>query len=93
MSGIRVGRFEMTKALAFLALALCNAQQPCFAGEDLITTAKYKDGEPIPYILNYDNLSPKYVVILFPGGNGIVNPHMQDGRLVYGFADNFLVRS
>jgi hypothetical protein len=32
-------------------------------------------------------------VILFPGGTGRVDPHMQDGVLVYGFKGNFLVRS
>ena len=88
-----MGRFELMKALALLVLAVCISTRPCFAGEDLITTAKYKDGEQIPYILNYDNLSPKYVVILFPGGNGIVNPHMNNGQLVYDFGGNFLLRS
>lgn len=47
----------------------------------------------MPYILNANTATPRYVVILFPGGTGQVNPHMQDGVLVYGFKGNFLVRS
>jgi len=47
----------------------------------------------VPYILNANNAAPRYVVILFPGGTGRVDPRMQDGVLVYGFRGNFLVRS
>src|SRR5262249_37606782 len=49
--------------------------------------------EPVPYILNADGPSPRYVVILFPGGSGQVNPRMEGDRLVYGFRGHFLVRS
>ena len=47
----------------------------------------------VPYILNANNAAPRYVLILFPGGSGRVDPRMQDGELVYGFKGNFLVRS
>jgi hypothetical protein len=47
----------------------------------------------VPYVLNRNAPEPAYVVILFPGGSGIVDPHLQDGRLVYGARGNFLVRS
>lgn len=36
---------------------------------------------------------PRFVVILFPGGNGIVNPRIEDGKLVYEKRGNFLLRS
>jgi hypothetical protein len=62
------------------------------AAEDLITTAQYPDGESVPYILNSVSERPKYVVILFPGGTGILNPRMRDGKLVYGYPGNFLLR-
>jgi hypothetical protein len=65
----------------------------CLAGEDLITTAQEKNGETVPYILNYNNLSPGYVLILFPGGSGVVDPHLEDGKLVYRVKNNFLLRS
>ena len=76
-----------------LAVATGISIQPCLASEDLITSAHYQSGEVVPYILNYTNLTPHYVVILFPGGSGEVNPHMVDGKLVYKFKNNFLVRT
>jgi hypothetical protein len=65
----------------------------CYAGEELILTAVRASGETVPYILNRNDAEPKYVVILFPGGAGTVNPRFEGGKLVYGYAGNFLVRS
>jgi hypothetical protein len=70
-----------------------NADFPSSAVEELITTAHYPNGKPIPYILNFSNPSPRVIVILFPGGSGVVNPHMEDRMLIYNFKDNFLLRS
>jgi hypothetical protein len=78
--------------LFILAIAL-YATPFCHAAEELITTAQYKNGDTIPYILNYKNLTPKYVVILFPGGNGNMDPHMEDGKLTYAFKGNFVIRT
>ncbi|MGZ3254005.1 MAG: hypothetical protein ACXU7D_06815, partial [Burkholderiaceae bacterium] len=69
------------------------ATQFCHAAEELITTAQSKNGDTVPYILNYKNLTPKYVVILFPGGNGNMDPHMEDGKLAYAFKGNFVIRT
>ena len=69
------------------------ASNPCIAMEELVTTAHNKDESVIPYVLNYKNPSPKYVIILFPGGNGAMNPHMQDGVLVYKYKKNFVMRT
>jgi hypothetical protein len=63
------------------------------AGEELVSTAHEADGTQVPYILNIEGSAPRYVVILFPGGSGRVDPRMEDGKLVYGFTGNFLVRS
>lgn len=65
----------------------------CHAEEELIISAQNKDGEAYPYILNYESPAPKYVIILFPGGNGIMNPHMQEGKLVYGYKGNFVIKA
>ena len=72
-------------------LALCA--RLANAGEELVDTAKQADGEQVPYILNSTGAMPRYVVILFPGGSGFVNPRMEEGRLAYGFQGNFLLRS
>ena len=79
--------------LTFLLLAVGLGAQSARAGEDLITSAKTADGDPVPYILDAVSPDPKYVVILFPGGSGQMNPHMEDGKLVYGFRGNFLIRT
>jgi hypothetical protein len=75
------------------AAGLLLSGSPCFAEEQLIETATMSGGAQVPYILNVSNASPAYVVILFPGGSGRVDPRMQDGKLVYGFKGNFLLRA
>jgi len=70
----------------------------CFAGralaaDELVTTARYESGETVPYILTTEGAAPKYVVILFPGGTGVVDPRIENGTLVFGYRGNFLVRS
>lgn len=80
-----------TFILVFLALVL--AAPSCFAHEELVTSAKEKNGAAVPYVLNYSGLAPRYVLILFPGGTGIVDPHMEDGKLVYNAKGNFLLRA
>lgn len=79
------------RRLLFAALFLLA--QAAGAGEELILTARYPDGEAIPYVLDSEGPAPKYVLILFPGGSGNVDPHMENGSLVYAFRGNFLVRS
>jgi pimeloyl-ACP methyl ester carboxylesterase len=79
--------------LTILALAFAAYAQIAGAAEELVTTAQFADGDPVPYVLNTAGPTPKYVVILFPGGNGVMNPRMRDGNLVYGFAGNFLLRA
>jgi len=86
------GGFKLLCA-GFLALAAATSAPHCLAGEELITTAHNRDGEVIPYILNAANLAPRYVVILFPGGSGNMNPRLVDGKLVYGFKNNFVIRT
>ena len=79
--------------LIFISTLLGFLPQVCNADEELITTAKDNNGVVVPYVLNYINLSPSYVLILFPGGDGIVDPHMSEGKLVYGKKNNFLLRA
>src|ERR1700752_2129434 len=84
---------RMKTSLRLLLSLLTLCAQRCLAAEELITTAHYANGEQVPYILNSGNALPKYVIILFPGGSGIVDPRMEDGKLVYGRKDNFLLRA
>ena len=79
--------------LCLLTIAFTQSTGVTLANEELITTAQKKDGEAAPYILNYSNLTPNCALILFPGGNGIVDPRMEDGALVYKAKNNFLLRA
>lgn len=63
------------------------------ANEELISSATTGSGEPVPYVLNSSSKVPKYVFVLFPGGNGVVDPHMEGQKLVYGKTGNFLLRA
>jgi hypothetical protein len=76
-----------------LLMVFLLSLQNCLAAEELVTTARYANGEAVPYILNIGEAVPKYVVILFPGGSGNMDPRIEDGKLVYGFRGNFLIRS
>lgn len=94
MTGISANGMGVNNPCRLLIVALLLLAAPfCHATEELITTAQFKNGDAVPYILNYRNLSPKYLVILFPGGNGNMDPHLEDGKLVYGFKGNFVIRT
>jgi len=82
----------MKMVLALLLVAALPLQ-PCHAGEELITSARYPSGEQVPYILDSEGSLPRYVIILFPGGAGTVDPRMENGKLVYAFRHNFLLRA
>jgi len=79
-------------AAGVLLLTALQAHGAGIAEDELVTTAKTADGEVVPYVLNAVNAQPKFVVMLFPGGNGQMNPHLENGRVAYGFGGNFLIR-
>ncbi|HEY6896102.1 MAG TPA: hypothetical protein VI279_02485 [Rhodocyclaceae bacterium] len=75
----------------YLAAWLLAAALPCLAVEEL-GFAPLGAEQRVPYILDSVSATPRYVLILFPGGNGIVDPHMEGRRLVYQMRGNFLLR-
>ncbi len=84
----------MISVRRFLLVTLMLLSPLCLADEELISTARYPDGDIVPYILNsHPKSSPRYIIILFAGGTGIINPHIEDGKLVYGYKGNFLLRT
>ena len=48
---------------------------------------------PVRYVLNNEDSSPDYILILFPGGDGVLNARMEDGNLRYRKRTNFLLRA
>ena len=82
------------KAIAFgLLLMLSCLCRPAWARDELVTTAVTSGGETIPYILTTKDGTPAYAVILMPGGNGVLNPRMEGGKLTFTLGGNFLIRS
>ncbi len=74
-------------------LLLCGFACPAAARDELVTSARTAGGETVPYVLTAKAGTPADAVILMPGGSGVMNPRMVDGKLVFGFAGNFLIRS
>lgn len=83
----------MSQRWLMCCLLLALAMPAAHATEELITSARNKNGDVIPYVLNHRAAVPRYVVILFPGGNGEMNPRMKDGALVYAYRGNFVIRT
>jgi hypothetical protein len=74
--------------LAGLLLLLAGISLPARAADDLVTVGD------VAYILTTAGTSrPTHAVILMPGGSGQLNPRLQNGKLAFGFAGNFLIRS
>ena len=67
--------------------------QSAWAGDELVTSAGTPGGDTVPYVLTTKGGTPAYGVILMPGGSGVMNPRMVNGKLVFGFGGNFLIRS
>lgn len=97
------GPSRLTESLAVKALlpllfllsclAPAAATQSAWARDELVTSAHTAGGETVPYVLTIKGGTPAYGVILMPGGSGVMNPRMVNGKLVFGFAGNFLIRS
>ncbi|WP_114639117.1 hypothetical protein [Polynucleobacter necessarius] len=60
-----------------------------------VDSARYPDGDEIPYVFVPSNkLPPKYVLIVMPGGHGTIGlKKNEDGSPFYGGKGNFLIRS
>jgi hypothetical protein len=76
-----------------ILFTLAGLAPPARAADELVTSARTAGGETIPYILTTKPGTPAYAVILMPGGKGIVNPRMADGKLTFSGGGNFLIRS
>jgi len=84
--------------VAGFALALC-ANSISLAQSDkvdlYVDSARYPDGDEIPYVFVPSNiLPPKYVLIVMPGGHGTIGLQKNsDGTPFFSGKGNFLVRT
>ncbi|MCA0301401.1 MAG: hypothetical protein LCH95_03265 [Proteobacteria bacterium] len=81
----------MTRLLTILALLAVAL--PCHAADELVGSARTTGGETVPYVLTSKPGQPSVAVILMPGGRGVLNPRMENGKLTMSLAGNFLIRS
>jgi hypothetical protein len=69
----------------------------CLAGNawaaDELVSVRSTDAGSVAYVLTTGGGTPTYAVILMPGGNGILDPRMSNGRLSLRAGGNFLIRS
>ncbi|CAN5720148.1 hypothetical protein BH11PSE3_BH11PSE3_38060 [soil metagenome] len=79
-------------SLVAAALLLSTGLAPAQAADELVT-ARSASGEGIPYLLTTKPGTPAYAVILMPGGKGILDPRLANGKLVLSAGGNFLIRS
>lgn len=79
-------------ALVALAALCLLAAQPAAAAEEL-AQARPAGASPFNYLLTSQPGQPRYAVILMPGGRGILDPRMDNGRIAVSMAGNFLIRS
>lgn len=76
-------------SLAFLFTTLT-----CWSVEELVTSAKFADGESIPYLLTTNTSKPKLAFIIMPGGSGDMHLRLDSsGTVSFEFGGNFLIRS
>ena len=86
-------KLSAMKTLATALLFIAALTAPAWARDELATSARYPAGEAIPYLLTVKDGMPAYAVILMPGGKGVLNPRMENGKVAIAMAGNFLIRS
>ncbi|WP_289298134.1 hypothetical protein [uncultured Reyranella sp.] len=83
----------MLKRLVCLAVLLSITAASTASARDELVSARLPDGKDIPYVLTIGGGTPRYGVILMPGGSGNLDPRLIDGKLTLSLAGNFLIRS
>jgi hypothetical protein len=81
------------KLLSVLAAALLLAGMAPAEAADQLVTVRPISGEAFPYLLTTNPGTPAYAVILMPGGKGILDPRMANGKIALTAGGNFLIRS
>jgi hypothetical protein len=80
------------KRLLGVLLVTWALVHPARAADELAVAAG-SDGASVPYILTIGSDMPAYAIILMPGGQGILEPRLTNGRLTYRTGGDFLIRS
>ncbi len=77
-----------------LALLLILGSVAGAVARDQLSDVQTADGSKFTYLLTTnDPASPRYAVILMPGGAGKLEPRMDKGKIVFSYGGNFLIRA
>jgi hypothetical protein len=79
-------------ATAVAAAILVSIATQAVAAEE-IARAQPAGGAAFDYLLTSQPGPVRYAVILMPGGRGILNPRIENGRIAVALGGNFLIRS
>jgi len=75
-----------------ILLAIGSLAGNAWAADELVLVRSHEAGA-VAYVLTTGGSTPAYAVIMMPGGNGILDPRMTNGRLTMRAGGNFLIRS
>lgn len=65
-----------------------------WSADELVTTAHFSDGEEVPCLLTANTSKPKMAFVIMPGNDGIMNLKLDsNGKIMFDYAGNFLIRS
>ena len=79
---------------AIAALGLLLVVPDPASASDQLAPVQYSGGDTFNYVLTTRNPATiQYGVILMPGGNGRMTPHMEGNRIVFSGGGTFLIRS
>jgi len=79
---------------AFFAILLAFGVIVGAAAKDVLADVKTADGTKFTYLLTTnDPATPRYAVILMPGGPGKLDPRLDRGKIALTAGGNFLIRS
>jgi hypothetical protein len=84
-------RSAAMRLILCILLAIGCLAGNAYAADELVLTRS--DAGAVSYVLTTGGGTPAYAVILMPGGNGILDPRMTNGRLSMRASGNFLIRS
>lgn len=83
----------MIRILIILSFSFISLSANARCTDELIGPIKYQDDLSVSYILTNQSSNPDWVLIMMPGGTGNLDPYVNEGKLYFNFAGNFLIRS
>ncbi len=85
---------DKCRTLCGVMFALCLLLlAPSTHAAESVVVVSADDGTRLSYLLVTKSAAPKYLIIGFPGGSGIFNAREENGKILFAFGGNFVVRT